>query len=260
MNRTGLLVTFAFAILLGGLFGIYPELDLRIAGLFFDHGKNDFALRWRPHLGFLRDAGMWLVALIVAPAIAALVLKLMFPQRRMLISARAILFLLVTLALGPGLMVNVGLKEYWGRSRPIDVPEFAGTERFTAWWDPRGGCPKNCSFVAGEASGGFWTLAPAALAPLQWRAAAYAAALSFGAGLGFLRMTFGAHFLSDVVFAGVFMFLLIWIMHGLIYRWRATRLSEDALQRLLTDAALAPRRAWRGFVRRLQRRPSGRET
>jgi membrane-associated PAP2 superfamily phosphatase len=260
MNRTGLLGTLGVAIVLGGLFGIYPELDLRVAGLFFDQGKNDFALRWWPHLGFLRDAGMWLVALIVAPAIAALVLKLVFPQRRMLISARAILFLLVTLALGPGLMVNVGLKENWGRSRPIDVPEFAGTERFTAWWDPRGECPKNCSFVAGEASGGFWTLAPAALAPPQWRAAAYAATLSFGAGLGFLRMTFGAHFLSDVVFAGVFMFLLIWIMHGLIYRWPRTRISEQALERLLTDIALWPRRGWRAMVRRLQRRPSGGET
>jgi len=260
MNRTGLLVTFGVAIVLGGLFAIFPELDLRIAGLFFDPGKNDFALRWRPHLGFLRDAGMWAVALIVAPAIAALVLKLLLPLRPMFISARAILFLLVTLALGPGLLVNVGLKDYWGRSRPIDVPEFAGSERFTAWWDPRGECPKNCSFVAGEASGGFWTLAPAALAPPAWRAAAYMAALAFGAGLGFLRMTFGAHFLSDVVFAGVFMFLLIWIMHGLIYRWGATRLSEDALQRLLSDAALAPRRPWRALVRRLQRRPSGEKT
>jgi membrane-associated phospholipid phosphatase len=73
-------------------------------------------------------------------------------------------------------------------------------------------------------------------------------------------MTFGAHFLSDVVFAGVFMFLLIWITHGLIYRWPRTRISEQALERLLTDIALWPRRGWRAMVRRLQRRPSGGET
>jgi hypothetical protein len=30
----------------------------------------------------------------------------------------------------------------------------------------------------------------------------------------------GGHFFSDVVFAGVFMFLLIWIMHGVLVRWR----------------------------------------
>jgi membrane-associated PAP2 superfamily phosphatase len=260
MNRTGLLVALAVAVLAGVLFAVYPELDLRIAGSFFDHSKNDFALRWRPHLGFLRDAGMWVVALVIAPAIAALVLKLVLPRRQLLISARAILFLLVTLALGPGIIVNVGLKDYWARARPIDVPQFGGSERFTPWWDPRGDCPKNCSFVAGEASGAFWTLAPAALAPPAWRAAAYAAALTFGTGVGLLRMSFGAHFLSDVMFAGVFMFLLIWTLHGLIFRWRPTRLSEGALEDSLTHAALGPRRAWAAFARRYLRRPTGRET
>jgi hypothetical protein len=36
-----------------------------------------------------------------------------------------------------------------------------------------------------------------------------------------VRAAGGGHFFSDVVFAGVFMFLLIWIMHGLLLRWRA---------------------------------------
>jgi hypothetical protein len=34
-----------------------------------------------------------------------------------------------------------------------------------------------------------------------------------------------------VVFAGIFMFLLIWIFHGLIYRWRLTRISDDTIER-----------------------------
>jgi lipid A 4'-phosphatase len=260
MNRTGLFAALAVAVLVGVVFGLYPDLDLRIAGLFFDQEKNEFALRWRPHLGFLRDAGMWVVVLVVAPAVAALVLKLILPRRPLLISARAILFLLLTLALGPGLIVNVGLKDYWGRARPIDVPQFGGVEPFTPWWDPRGVCPKNCSFVAGEASGAFWTLAPAALAPPAWRAAAYTAAIAFGAGVGLLRMAFGAHFLSDVAFAGVFMFLLIWLVHGLIYRWPRTRLSEETLEASVTHVALGPRRAWAALVRRFLSRPTGRET
>jgi lipid A 4'-phosphatase len=258
MNRTGLLIALGVAVLAGVLFAVYPDLDLRIAGLFFDETKNDFALRWRPHLGFLRDAGMWVVGLLVAPCVAALVIKLIVPRRPLMMSARAILFLLATLALGPGLLVNVGLKDYWGRSRPIDVPQYGGTERFTPWWDPRGECPKNCSFVAGEGSGAFWTLAPAALAPPAWRAAAYAAALAFGTGVGFLRMVFGAHFASDVVFAGVIMFLLIWTMHGVIYRWRRTRLSDDALEEWLTRAALRPQEALAALTRRLFGRHAGR--
>ena len=82
------------------------------------------------------------------------------------------------------------------------MTEFGGVEQFRPWWDPRGNCPKNCSFVAGEPSSAFWTLAPAVLLPLPWRAIATAAALGFGAAVGLPRMTAGAHFFSDVVFAG----------------------------------------------------------
>ncbi len=101
---------------------------------------------------------------------------------------------MATLALGPGLVTNLIFKDHWGRARPIDVQQFGGTERFTPWWDPRGDCPNNCSFIAGEPSGAFWTLAPAALAPPELRAVAYGAALAFGVGVGVLRMAAGGAF------------------------------------------------------------------
>ena len=90
-------------------------------------------------------------------------------------------FLVLTLALGSGIIANVIFKDHWGRFRPISVTEFGGADRFTPWWDPRGECSGNCSFVAGEPAGTFWTLAPAALAPPQWHLLAYSAALAFGA-------------------------------------------------------------------------------
>ena len=141
--------------------------------------------------------------------------------------------MMITLALAPGVIANLILKEHWGRPRPIDVAEFGGNEHFRAWWDPRGDCAKNCSFVAGEPSGAFWTMAPAFLAPPSWRAAALAAAVTFGAAVGVLRMAAGAHFFSDVVFAGVFAFLTIWLTHGCLYRWRRTRTTDEAIERAL---------------------------
>ena len=51
-----------------------------------------------------------------------------------------------------------------------------------------------------------------------------------------LRITFGGHFFTDVIFSGVFSFLIIWTIHGLIYRWPATRLDEKALQDRLGQA------------------------
>ena len=124
----------------------------------------------------------------------------------MLIPGRATLFLITTMALGPGLLVNVGLKDYWGRPRPIDVAQFGGNQHFVAWWDPRGDCPANCSFVSGDCRGAAWTFAPAALVPPPWRAVAYGAALALDAGMAAIRMMAGAHFLTDTVFAGVFTF------------------------------------------------------
>jgi membrane-associated PAP2 superfamily phosphatase len=233
MNRTGLAIALAIAVVVGLLFGLYPELDLRLAALFYDPRApgswNDSA--WT--LKTLRDIARWTVALVAAPAFIALVVKLLLPRRPMLIPGRAAVLMIVTLALAPGLLTNVLLKDLWGRPRPIDVTELGGTDRFMPWWDPRGGCPKNCSFVAGEPSGAFWTLAPALLTPPPWRALATGAALAFGTGVGLMRIWGGGHFFSDVVFAGVFTFLVIWLVHGLLYRWRATRISDATIEHAL---------------------------
>jgi membrane-associated PAP2 superfamily phosphatase len=169
----------------------------------------------------VRNTISYLIALIAVPAAIALLGKIVRPNKTTLMPSRHALLMLFTLVLGPGLLANAILKDNWGRPRPMEVTEFGGPLKFLPWWDPRGPCPKNCSFIAGEPSGAFWTLAPAALTPPHWRALAYGTALTFGTAIGLLRAAGGGHFFSDVVFAGVFMFLLIWIMHGLLLRWRA---------------------------------------
>ncbi len=243
MNRTGLLIALAIAVVTGLLFGLYPELDLKLAALFFDPKTGRFLQTANPELIWLREVAMWLVTAMVVVPLLALLLKIVRPRRPLLVSGRAIIFLLTTMALGPGIVVNAGFKEHWNRSRPIDVPQLAGAETFTPWWDARGGCGKNCSFVSGDASGAFWTLAPAALAPPHWRPAAYAASLVFASGVGLLRMMFGGHFFTDVVFAGVFVFLIIWSVHGLLYRWPRTRLTDEAVEGWMERNAL------RGYAR-----------
>jgi membrane-associated PAP2 superfamily phosphatase len=255
MNRTGLLVALSLAALIGIVFGFYPELDVRLAGFFLGESRLTFPLRIDPWLMWLRSVSMWIVAALVAPAVIALVIKLFLPRTRLLVSGRAIIFLLATLVLAPGLVVNAVLKDSWPRSRPIDVPQFGGSERFVAWWDPRGSCTRNCSFVTGDGSAAFWTMAPAALTPPPWRAAAYAAAIAFGTGIGLMRMAFGAHFFTDVAFAGIITFMIVWLVHGLIYRWPASRISDEAVERaieriapgalVMRAAALLGRDNWR---------------
>jgi membrane-associated PAP2 superfamily phosphatase len=233
MNRTGLGITLGIALVVGLIFGIWPDLDLKLAALFYDPPPKGFWRSYDPLYLRLRDASTWLIALVAAPAFVALALKLVRPKRPLLIPGRAMVLMMVTLALAPGVVANLIFKEHWARPRPIDVGEFGGSEHFRAWWDPRGDCAKNCSFVAGEPSGAFWTLVPALLLPPPWRAVTVGAALVFGGAVGLLRMAAGAHFFSDVAFAGVFAFLTIWLTHGLLYRWRRTRITDEAVERMV---------------------------
>jgi len=250
MNRTGLVVALAIAAIVGVIFGVYPQLDLDVSLLFFDPVSHTFRFGQHGWVLWARNAAYWSIAAVAVACVCALLGKLIFPKRRMLIPGRAAFFLLLTLALGPGILANTILKDHWGRARPMDVIQI-GTDPFTPWWDFRAACRDNCSFIAGEPSGAFWTLALAALAPPQWRALAYGGALAFGAAIGVLRIAAGGHFFTDVVFAGVLMYLLIWTVHGLMFRWRATRITDDAIERPLAAAGQRIRNAAAALAGRL---------
>jgi lipid A 4'-phosphatase len=64
-------------------------------------------------------------------------------------------------------------------------------------------CARNCSFVSGHAAIAFWVTAYAFLVPASHRLQAMGAALGFGSAVALMRVMQGAHFLSDVVYAGV---------------------------------------------------------
>src|SRR6185437_11604183 len=191
MNRTGLIIALVIAAVAGVIFALFPEIELQIARPFYeivDANHNVFSLRFYEPFARVRDGALWLSALLVAPAVAALLLKLIHPQGKLLVPGRAIVFLVSTLILGPGLLVNVTLKDHWGRPRPIEVTQFEGTEHFVPWWDPRGDCPGNCSFVSGDVSTVAWTFAPAALVPPPWGALAYAGAFALTLFMGVIRI------------------------------------------------------------------------
>lgn len=244
MNRTGLFIALGLALVIGLLFGIYPELDLKLAALFYDPATKSFPLKQDAIAVFARDISMWIAWAFALPAIAAFVVKAVRPDRPMLVPARAATFLLVTIILSAGILTNLTFKSYWGRPRPIMVSEFNGPWQFVSYWDPRGECGKNCSFFSGEGATAFWTYAPAALTPPAWRPLAYAAATLFGIATSVLRMAFGGHFFTDVAAAGLVSFLVIWLAYALIYRWPSTRMTDEKI-----DAALT-RMAWSRLTRR----------
>ena len=249
MNRTGLVIALALALIIGILFGIYPELDLKLTALFYDAAQKTFPLKLDAVASFARDAAMWIAWALVLPAIVTIVVKFLRPDRPMLMSGRAAVFLLTTMLLSAGVLTNFTFKSFWGRPRPVAVTQFNGEQSFVAWWDPRGACVRNCSFFSGEGATAFWTYAPAALTPPPWRPLAFAAATVFGIVTSGLRMAFGGHFFTDVAIAGLVSFLVVWLFYALIYRWAATRVTDEQVDAALTRLAQPGYRLmqrWRG--------------
>src|SRR6185436_2324217 len=246
MNRTGLVIALGLSLVIGLLFGIFPELDLKLAALFYDSTSRSFPLKQNELAAVARDAAMWIAWALALPALFAILAKLVRPDRPMLIPGRAAVFLLVTVLLSAVVLTNLTFKSYWGRPRPVVVSHFNGPEPFVPWWDPRGTCGRNCSFFSGEGATAFWAYAPAALTPPAWRPLAYAAATLFGVTTSVLRMAFGGHFFTDVAAAGLVSFLVIWLAYAFIYRWPATRMTDAQVEAGLARLA-SP---WSRLIRR----------
>jgi lipid A 4'-phosphatase len=229
LARISFMILAILGLLTGVIFAADPSLDLQVASFFKELVTRSEMRPFYRVIVSVREIGPLVILAAVAPAVVALVIKMFWPRRPTPMSSTAALFLIVSLALGPGLLVNVVLKENWARPRPGMVTEFGGDYVFKPWWDPRGTCDSNCSFVSGETSSAVWLTAPALLVPAPWRYAALGAAVLYGVVVAALRMLVGGHFLSDVIFAGIFTGLVIWAVHGLLFRWAATRPDDRAL-------------------------------
>ncbi|WP_315836630.1 phosphatase PAP2 family protein [Bradyrhizobium prioriisuperbiae] len=250
MTRTGLFVALALSLAFLVVFGLHPELDLKIAAWFYDPVTKTFPLKSNLFAIIVRDVVMWVAWAFAVPSIIAVAVKFARPLKPLIMPGRTVVFLLITIVLSAGILSNLVFKGHWGRPRPVMVAEFNGPWEFKSWYDPSGACPKNCSFFSGEGATAFWTYAPAALAPPAWRPLAYVGATLFGLATGGLRMAFGGHFLTDVLVSGLVPFFVIWLAYALIYRWPRTRLTDERVDATLTRWALPGYRWLQRLLRR----------
>jgi len=194
-----------------------PQIDLGISGHFYDKARDVFPARSSPMYEWVRKvmpyfmfAGAGYVAVLW---VAGEVMKQVFLG----VTRRVAAYLLLSLALGPGLIVNVLLKENWGRPRPSTIRDFGGDNYYVPPLVLSDQCAGNCSFSSGHGALGFWPVAVALLAPSAWRGYAIAAALVFGAMVGFVRIAQGGHFFSDTVFSAVIVISVnLWLYRRLI--------------------------------------------
>jgi membrane-associated PAP2 superfamily phosphatase len=120
------------------------------------------------------------------------------------------LFLFLMLILGPGVLVNCVSKPYCGRPRPHLTKMFGGTKDFLPVLATGENLAGNCnSFPSGHASMGFYLMAPAFVLYRRrngWAAFFLILGITAGLVIGIARMAAGAHFASDVLWAGGFVY------------------------------------------------------
>ncbi|MFC4312560.1 phosphatase PAP2 family protein [Steroidobacter flavus] len=172
----------------------FPQIDLSISRLFFDR-NFPFASHWWNQL--MHESLGYVLCLSLTTVIGVYVYNKLWKRNVGEVCGKKVVYLFMVLLVGAGLIVNLVLKDNFGRARPRDVVEFGGTKLYTPPFVVSTECGKNCSFSSGEAAGGFFFLALARA--LSRRRALLIAGFGFGALASFCRIASGAHFFSDTV-------------------------------------------------------------
>ena len=232
LSRTGFafLIIAAIGFVAAIIWVSFPNIDLWVSDLFERGDYSDarrFYLREHPIAQFLNeliDEGASVVAFFV---LFGLVFTSLANRPFLRLTKRKYWFLLASFISGPLLVANAVFKENWGRARPRDVTEFGGDFLFTPPLMIADQCETNCSFVSGDASLAFTMIAIAFAAP-RIRTLWLTLATAFGVIIGINRIVQGAHFLSDTLFAAIFMSLCVLLMYMIVIeqRWGISKWCE----------------------------------
>ena len=195
------------------IFIVWPNIDLAVANWFymarriflFDYHIAPFTFG----IQLLAKTLTWLAGIC---ALLGSLIAITTKHKLLGFGLRQWLFLILVLVIGPGLLVNTVLKEHSGRPRPIHLVQFGGDSTFTPVFHS-GPCSNNCSFVSGEASFIYALGFAVAVMASRRRKTLMETAVIAGTLVGFVRMGQGGHFLSDVIFAGVFMAIVVAVMY-----------------------------------------------
>jgi membrane-associated phospholipid phosphatase len=208
-----LLALLALWIALALVFNGEPEIDRWISSMFFaaqpcaqgsqSIACGSFPAAANPSLQAIRSFFHYLPVVVAIVVVAILARDLAAGRRAADGRVRFTATALAALLIGPGLIVNVFLKEYWGRPRPVSTDLFGGLLPFVPAGQWSNACPDNCSFVSGEASSIFWLVCLIPLWPRRLRGRVALAIVAITVATTGLRVAFGGHYLSDVVLGGL---------------------------------------------------------
>ena len=204
---------------------MFPQIDLAVSGYFLQADTP-----WRPTKWlWVELINEYTPTVFRTLAVASLVLWLLVRRSTNYHHwALPVAFFGLTLLMGPGIVAN-GLKDVTLRARPFHVTEFGGDKQFSTALQISNQCTDNCAFVSGHAADGFFFVS---LMLLARRRRAWWIALGIASGLviGFARVSVGAHWLSDVLWAWPVTMACGWLVWLWLRRVYAKELAvENAL-------------------------------
>lgn len=194
------------------LLAVFSGIDLRVSSLFFDHGFQMAERAWTRLLHH-SVGGFIVVSMLVVIAIHAV--NRLFKRNQSGVDGRKVAYLFLVLILGAGLIVNVALKDNFGRARPRDIEEFGGSHQFTPAFVMTDACDRNCSFASGDSAGAFFALAFILVSGR--RRAITTTGVGYGVLVSVSRIASGAHFLSDTIVSFFVMLIVADFLHYLMY-------------------------------------------
>jgi membrane-associated PAP2 superfamily phosphatase len=177
----------------------WSNADLVVSALFSRGGKwpVGLLLPWQVLYQMDRIPGISLAVFGLVVCVVS------FFHREWMHWRRAGVFLVLLMVLGPGMIVNLGFKEYWGRPRPREITQFSGKKEFLQPWQI-GNSGQGRSFPSGHSSAAFYMSAPYYIYRRTNKRLAHfwmAGGLVFGMLMSIARIAQGGHFLSDTVWA-----------------------------------------------------------
>ncbi len=196
------------------IFVFFPQIDIFVSGLFYSK-ESGFIASGTLYESILYNSIEPVVALAIVLPILVWLYNIAAKKDLYHVNKKVILYLLLILAIAPGIIVNDILKEHWGRARPAETTLFGGTKEFTPAFiisDQDG-----YSFSCGHAAGAFFLIALALLARKR-RALWMSLAVSYGLAISYIRIAAGGHFFSDTVVSFFIVYITILIFYGLFFK------------------------------------------
>jgi len=178
---------------------VSPQVDQYLAKLTYNPITNHFYGETQLWCKIIyRGVNVAIAILIILPMVflfLAYKIKSLSPT----FARRFALITYVSLIVGPGVIVNAGLKQHWGRARPNQV--IREHQAYTPLWQYVANKPSDNSFPSGHAAGGFFLGIP--LLAMRRKKLAVSVSLLGGALVGLVRLLQGGHYFSDILMAGI---------------------------------------------------------